>query len=216
MRIIVVPVKSLSSAKSRLSPFLTPIERATLTLAMLEDVLDAVTPLHGWEPWVVSPDEAVLEIALRRGVRPVEETKGPLSAAVRQVEEDAMERGAEALAVLLGDTPLVTAEALSVALQTLGPVVVAPSVDEGGTNLLLRRPPRAIAARFGTESFRRHLEAAGVKGLPAAVVRRPELAFDLDAPDDILTVLSSERRRRTLAVCRELDLEDRLRVLAQA
>jgi 2-phospho-L-lactate guanylyltransferase len=214
MRIIVVPVKSLSSAKTRLSPFLSPIERATLTLAMLEDVLDAVTALPGWEPWVVSPDEAVLEISLRRGVRPVQETKGPLSAAVRQVEQGATESGAEALAVLLGDTPLVTSEALSAALHTLGPVVVAPSLDEGGTNLLLRRPPRSIGARFGRESFRRHVEAADAKGLPVAVVRRPELAFDLDAPDDILTMLSSDRRRRTSAVCLELDLEDRLRVLA--
>ena len=38
---IAVPVKSLSRAKTRLSRVLTPLERAALTLAMLEDVLDA-------------------------------------------------------------------------------------------------------------------------------------------------------------------------------
>ena len=49
MRAIVLPVRSLESSKSRLAEFLTPIERAALTLAMLEDVLDATTVMPGWD-----------------------------------------------------------------------------------------------------------------------------------------------------------------------
>ena len=41
VRAIALPVKSLDDAKSRLGPVLSPLERAALTLAMLEDVLDA-------------------------------------------------------------------------------------------------------------------------------------------------------------------------------
>ena len=67
MRILAVPVKSLTEAKARLAPALAPMERAALTLAMLEDVLDATGQLAGWTTWVISPDEVVLEVAARRG-----------------------------------------------------------------------------------------------------------------------------------------------------
>jgi 2-phospho-L-lactate guanylyltransferase len=171
MRVIAVPVKSLERAKSRLSEVLTPLERAALTLAMLEDVLDACLPQPGWQTWVVSPDESVLEVSARRRARPVVEGSPGLLAAVRQVEEEAA--GADALAVVLGDLPLLTAEALERVLQTLGPVV------------------------------------ADLRGTPFAEVRSPELAYDLDRPEDIPAVLSG-RPGRTRAACLEMGLADRL------
>src|SRR5687768_16850414 len=151
MRVVAVPVKSLERAKGRLAGALTPLERAALTLAMLEDVLDACLAQPGWHTWVVSPDEAVLEVSARRRARPVVEEEPGLLSAVRQVEEEA--DGADALALVLGDLPLLTAEALGGALQTLGPVVAVPSESDGGTNVLLRRPPGVIQARFGRASF---------------------------------------------------------------
>jgi 2-phospho-L-lactate/phosphoenolpyruvate guanylyltransferase len=197
-------------AKTRLSRILTPLERGALTLAMFEDVLDATLALEGWETWVVSPDEGVLEIAIGRGAVPIREQRASLRSAVHQIEAEAAARTTEALAVLLADTPFVTTEALRTALHTLGPVVVAPSSDERGTNLLLRRPPGAIPSRFGPDSFRRHLETAAERELPTAVVERDELAFDVDEPDDILTVLETRRPGRTLDACREMDLAPRL------
>jgi 2-phospho-L-lactate guanylyltransferase len=211
MRIVAVPVKALSRAKSRLGPALSPLERGALTLAMLEDVLDAAQAVPGWDAWVVSPDEVALEIAARRGVRAVAEDKPSLANAVRQVERLAKENHADALAVLPGDLPLVTPEALQEALRTLGAVVLARSGDGAGTSLLLRRPPRAMPARFGPDSFRRHLEMATERGLPVAIVERPELSFDLDRPGDILTLLSEGRRGRTREVCLQMDLGARLR-----
>ena len=214
MRIIAVPVKSLSAAKTRLSPLLSPLERAALSLAMLEDVLDAALDMAGWETWVVSPDETVLEIAARRRARPVPEERPPLSAAVRQVEEESSERGASALALLLGDLPLLTREALAVALRTIGPVVAAPARGNGGTNLLLRRPPRAIVPRFGRDSFRKHCRAAEVRGIPVSVVDRPEISFDLDLPSDVEVVLTSRNRGRTWSACHGMGLMERLPVRA--
>lgn len=211
MRVLAVPVKSLSRAKSRLAPALTDLERGALTLAMLEDVLDASLGVPGWETWVVSPDEVALEIAARRGARPVAEDKPPLASAIRQVESLAKEEGAGTLAVLPADVPLVTAETLHVALRTLGAVVLAPSADGAGTSLLLRRPPKAIPARFGPDSFRRHVELATQRGLPVSVVERQELSFDVDRPGDILTLLADGRLGRTREVCLEMDLDERLR-----
>jgi 2-phospho-L-lactate guanylyltransferase len=211
MRVVAVPVKSLSRAKTRLSPALTGLERGALTLAMLEDVLDAALSVPGWETWVISPDEVALEVAAGRGARPIPEAKPPLANAIRQVEAKAKQDGATALAVLPADVPLVTADTLHEALRTLGAVVLARSADGSGTSLLLRRPPRAIPARFGPDSFRRHLELAAERGLPVSVVERRELSFDVDRPDDILTLLADGRRGRTREVCLQMDLGARLR-----
>lgn len=211
MRILAIPVKSLSRAKSRLAPALTPLERGALTLAMLEDVLDSAQAVAGWEPLVVSPDEVALEVAARRGVRAVIEAKPPLSNAIRQVEALAKEQDADALTILPGDLPLVTPESLQEGLRTLGAVVLARSGDGAGTSFLLRRPPRAIPARFGPDSFLRHIDSANQRGLPVALVERPELTFDLDRPGDILTLLSNGRRGRTREVCLQMDLGERLR-----
>lgn len=210
MRAIVLPVKSLGDAKTRLSSLLTPLERGALALAMFEDVLDQALAVEAWETWVVSSDESVLEIALSRSAHGIVEEGPSLRAAINQIEEEAAARQTEALAILHADTPLVTSAALRAALHTLGPVVIAPSADERGTNLLLRRPPRAIPSRFGPDSFRRHLETAAERGLPTAVIERDELSFDLDEPDDILTVLETRRPGRTLDVCRDMDLAGRL------
>ncbi len=210
MRAIALPVKSLGHAKSRLSSILTPLERGALALAMFEDVLDATLAVDGWETWVISPDESVLEIALGRSAHGILEERPSLRAAIHQIEAEAAARSTEALAILHADTPLATSDSLKAAMHTLGPVVIAPSADERGTNLLLRRPPGAIPSRFGPDSFRRHLETAAERGLPIAVVEREELSFDLDEPGDILTVLEARRPGRTLNVCRDMDLAGRL------
>lgn len=210
MRVIAVPVKSLERAKGRLAGVLTPLERAAITLAMLEDVLDGCLAIPGWQTWVISPDEAVLEVSARRRARPIAEEAPGLNAAVRQVE--GLAAGADAFAVVLGDLPLLTADALGGALRTLGPVIAVPSASDGGTNVLVRRPPVVISTRFGTQSFRKHRDAAEVRGIPFAEVRDPALAYDLDRPEDVPALLAEGGRGRTRRVCLEMGLADRLSV----
>lgn len=214
MRVIAVPVKDLSRAKGRLSGILSPVERAALTLAMLEDVLSACAEMPGWQTWVVSPDASVLQVAARMRARPVEERDPGLVSAIRQVEEEAA--NADALAVLLADLPLVTPAALMRALQTLGSVVAGPAHSDAGTNLLLRRPPDAIPPLFGSDSFRKHREAAELHDIPFSEVRLPQLAFDLDRPADLADLVASPSRSRAKATCLEMGLPERLSLRKRA
>jgi 2-phospho-L-lactate guanylyltransferase (CobY/MobA/RfbA family) len=55
------------------------------------------------------------------------------------------------------------------------------------------------------------VELAGARGLPVSIVERRELSFDVDRPDDILTLLADGRRGRTREVCLQMDLGARLR-----
>ena len=215
MRVLAVPVKSLEEAKRRLSRVLSPTERAVVTLAMLEDVLDACQAQEGWEVWVVSRDEAALEVAVRRGVRPVEEKGRSLLEAIRQAELHMRGRWSS-LAVVLADLPFLTPAALgrALSLATKTGVLAAPAASDGGTNLLVRRPPTAIPARFGRSSFARHRGEAYRLGVTFQEVRIPELSFDLDRPPDLAQVAAGPRNNRTRAVCLELGLADRLGVVA--
>jgi 2-phospho-L-lactate guanylyltransferase (CobY/MobA/RfbA family) len=99
---------------------------------------------------------------------------------------------------------------LADALHTLGPVVMAPAADRSGTNLLVRRPPKAMPARFGPDSFRKHMEGARARQLPVSVVEWPEITFDVDVPADFTRVLTEARPARTLETCRELGVAARL------
>lgn len=213
MQIIAVPVKELEASKSRLAPVLSQAERAVLSLAMFEDVLDACQAQAGWDVWVISRAEAVLEQAGRRGARPVAERGRTLLQAVRQVEAAVPGRWTR-LAVLLADLPLLTPGALAAALSlsTGGLVVAAPAASDAGTNLLVRRPPSAIPARFGPSSFARHRAEAARHKIPFREAPVPEIAFDLDRPSDLARLIDERRPSRTLTACLEMGLAARLAV----
>jgi 2-phospho-L-lactate guanylyltransferase len=213
VQVLVVPVKMLERSKRRLGPLLSPAERAVLTLAMFEDVLDACLAQLDWEVWVLSGAEAALEVAARRGARPVTEEDQSLLMAVRQAEAQVTGRR-DAMAVVLGDLPLLTAEALARAVAMPGAVVASPAASDGGTNMLLRRPASVIPARFGRASFAKHRWAARRARVEFAVVDRPELAFDLDRPPDVAGFLAAGRRGRTRSACLEMGLAGRLRARA--
>jgi 2-phospho-L-lactate guanylyltransferase len=213
MRVLAVPVKPLDRAKHRLSSILSPAERAILTLAMLDDVLDACLAQSGWDVWVVSRAKEALEAASRRGATPLPERGRSLLAAIGQVEGEVGPAPSE-LAVVLADLPMITAPALHLALGRPGPVVTAPAESDGGTNLLLRRPPTVIPARFGRSSFAKHRAEAYRAGLTFQEVRTPELSFDLDRPSDLPAVIETGAGGWTRAACLAMGLPERLRVRA--
>src|SRR5207302_5600407 len=117
------------------------------------------------------------------------------------------------LAVLLADLPLVTDRALADALAHAGRVVASPADSDGGTNLLIRRPPTVIRARFGRASFAKHRAEAYRRGLTLEEARSPELGVDLDRPQDVVRLLASDPSHpssRTRAACLEMGLPERL------
>ncbi|HEX8099943.1 MAG TPA: 2-phospho-L-lactate guanylyltransferase [Actinomycetota bacterium] len=212
MRVVAVPVKSLDRSKSRLTPVLSPPERTRLTMAMLETVLDACLAQPGWETWVISRPGLPLDLASERGARIVRERRATLLEAVAQVEADSRSEGAAELAVVLADLPFVTAESLASVLSAEASVVAAPSISDGGTNALVRRPPSVISARFGRSSFAKHRAETYRRGLTFESVEKPRLAFDLDRPEDLIAIIESDEPTRTRVTCLEMGLTDRLKL----
>lgn len=213
----IVPAKALDQAKQRLAALLSEDERRALALAMLEDVVSALTSVPRiTSVHVVSPDADVLALAEALGATPLPEP--PSVRGINQALDHAREAiGADndGLVVVLADvaaiTPADVEEALG-ALPVAPGVVICPSHDKG-TSLLFARPPSGITFRFGRDSFQNHKREAAARGVPAPVLRLDALARDIDEPDDLLDLLANPGDTATHRVLATLDIASRLEVV---
>ena len=188
MPVPLVPVKALAEAKGRLHPWLSPLERRLLAIAMFEDVVAALQATPGLEaPLVVSSDPEMWRRAEAIGCRVVEEPAAGegLNAALAAAAGSAAAGGDGGLLVVAADLPLATAAGLGRVLEAaaLAPVVVVPSHDGDGTNVLAWREPSSFQPRFGPGSAARHLAVPG-----AVRVDDPGLAMDVDTVEDLRLV----------------------------
>jgi 2-phospho-L-lactate/phosphoenolpyruvate guanylyltransferase len=189
----ILPVKRFRSAKQRLE--LSPRDRTQLVEAMLADVLRAVTATDAIERVIVVTGERRAErLALRHAqrvttaievLRDPDDVGHPEAATLGIVR--AMALGADCVALLPGDCPMLDPGELGDALGRMQPnrVAVIPDRHGTGTNGLLLSPPDAIGPAFGPGSRARHEELAQKRGMEVAVEELESLALDLDTPDDL-------------------------------
>jgi len=89
---------------------------------------------------------------------------------------------------VLSDIPLVTAgdiDAVFAAMPSSRGVVLVPSRDFSGTNIICRSPADAVPTRFGRMSLLRHMDDCRATDLPATVLRLTRPALDLDVIADL-------------------------------
>ena len=201
----VVPVKERGLAKERLAPVLRPQQRQAFALAMLEDVLSALTATPGIPGiLVVTVDPEASHLAARYGARLIEMGArhghtGAVAAAVRLL---AAERRAGML-TLPGDIPLVTPREIERLLATheaAPSFTIVPSHDERGSNAVACSPPDAVPLRFGENSFYPHLRAAEAHGIKPNVLHLPGIALDIDNPEDVVSFMRIDAPTRARAV----------------
>jgi 2-phospho-L-lactate guanylyltransferase len=201
----VVPVKERGLAKERLVPVLGPEQRQALALAMLEDVLSALTVTPGVAGiLVVTVDPEASRLAARYGARLVEAGArnghtGAVAAAVRLLAAE----GRAGMLALPGDIPLVTSGELAELLAAHPPApsfTIVPSHDKRGSNAIACSPPDAVPLRFGENSFYPHLRAAEAHGIKPDVLYLPGIALDIDNPEDVVSFMRMDAPTRARAV----------------
>lgn len=184
----IIPVKSLSEAKSRLAPHYTQYQREALALDMLRHVVQTLCASQEFElVSVVSPDMRVLEKARTWGARASFEERSGHNPALRMAALRELAEGADALLTISADLPLLTPDDIGVMVErsTRFDVVLAPSLDGTGTNAMLARPPLALPYLFGVNSLKKHLQAANRRGLSASLYASRGLSLDIDTIEDI-------------------------------
>ena len=182
----IIPCKPYHQAKTRLADRLSEEQRIRLSRWLLRRTLRLVRR-HLPCVVVVSRDPQVLKDAARYGGLALQEEGDALNAALIQASQFLLARGAAGTLILPTDLPwLRDADVGALLRAAVGTpaVVIAPCQRGSGTNALLMRPPLVIPPCFGAASFARHLAEAQTRGIQAAIVRTPTLAFDLDTPQD--------------------------------
>jgi 2-phospho-L-lactate guanylyltransferase len=206
--VAVLPVKTFSQAKQRLSEAVGEPQRRDLAAAMVADVLEALAAVEGLEAVVVVTAEPLaVEAADTAGAVVVHdpEEAGQSEAAQRGIAA-ARELGAERALAVPGDCPALDAGEVSALLaREQGSGVVIVSDRHGsGTNALLLAPPDAIAPSFGVGSLARHAARAWASGAAVRIARLPSLELDVDTPEDLVALRralsASAGARRTRAV----------------
>jgi 2-phospho-L-lactate guanylyltransferase len=192
VRAVLIAAKQLTLAKTRLTPVLPTVsERSALAEAMFRDVLGAALDARAPERvTVVTCDPGLRVLARNAGASIIDEAypRG-LNAAVRLATAQLAAAGATCICTLLSDIPLVTGGDIDAVFAAMPgeqrAVVLVPSRDFSGTNIIVRQPPDVIATQFGRLSLIRHLEDCRQQGIACRIVQLERPALDLDLPADL-------------------------------
>ena len=199
---IVVVARDPRHAKTRLRSVLAPRQRASLALAMLDDVIAAATRTRR-SVLVVTDSRSIATRVRRLGARAaVAPARGTRDGAARGLKL-AERAGADAALVVAADLPFAAPADLRrvIAAGRRRDIVIVPDQDRVGTNALFLSPPSRMAPLFGRRSLQAHRRAAGAHG---TVLRVARLGRDIDTPDDLHALerskhLAGINTRRALA-----------------
>jgi 2-phospho-L-lactate guanylyltransferase len=197
---VVVPVKRLALAKTRLSSYGDDGRRA-LALAFAADVVEAAARVA--RVLVVTDDEQAAEVVRRLGA---EVTADDPDAGLNP----ALVHGAELLrasspelgvATLSADLPALRDVHLRGVLGGVAGRAFVADLEGSGTTLLAAAPGAELAPRFGPSSREAH-ESSG-----ATVLVAPRgLRCDVDTPTDLLLALALGVGRHTATAASDLGL----------
>jgi len=194
-----IPVKSLTTAKSRLAPSLTQHQRERLVLDMFHHVLCVLLDTELFDKVsVVSSDEQVLEKAYLWGAQAVLEEYHDHNQALHAAALKEISEGVTMLLTISADLPLLTSQEIRCLFkQSLQhDIVLAPSKDGTGTNAIIVHPPLAVPYVFGPGSLQSFVEAARQEHLSYSMYQSIGLSLDIDTIDDLdeAEILNSNRK----------------------
>jgi 2-phospho-L-lactate guanylyltransferase len=187
-RAILVPVKAFDQAKRRLHLALSGPERADLSRAMADRVLGAAHPLP---VAVVCDDNDVAEWARARGALVVWEPGRGLNGAVEAGVTHLAAMGVTHVTVAHADLPRASD------LATVGDapgITLVPDRYGNGTNVIALPTSTGFQFSYGPGSFARHRIEAERTGLATRILDRPDLAWDVDEPADVVPVTATGPR----------------------
>jgi 2-phospho-L-lactate guanylyltransferase len=201
---IVLPVKALPAAKTRLTGFAPP-ERARLALAMAMDTLTAVLACDRVRQLVVVTDDetAARDAAAAGAVVVADAPNAGLNPALEHGADVARQsRGDDAIATIAADLPAAKAAELAIVLDAAADFSRAVLADTSGagTVLLTALPGVALAPTYGVDSLARHQQSGAV----ILDVAAPGLRRDVDTMADLQAALLLGCGPRTTAVAADL------------
>jgi len=202
--VVLIPFKA-DRRKSRLSRVLDVEGRRQLAGLMLLDVLRAFRGASLLSScYVVTSDVDAMALARGAGARFVAERRDEgVNAAVRTGVK-ALGRDHDYM-VMPSDLPLLVPAEINCALawRRRFDCVISPSISFDGTNLLLFSGNSAPVLSYDSNSFWNHIHSAAQKRLSLVVYCGKGVLYDVDTPEDLLTLSKSKKRTPSILFARE-------------
>lgn len=200
----IVPYKGVPSGKSRLAEHLGDDQRRELSLAMLHDVLNALTRAESLTGVIVSsPSLDALNDVPIDGIHKFRDHGSTLAEAVTEAAQYAMRQfSASSTFIVPADVPLIQSSEVDFAIGCHNQVTIIPDDHEIGTNGLICTPPDAIEYVFDGKSFEPHKQAATKKGIAHNSLHIASMGHDIDTIYDLKKVLDLGPASRTAEVIR--------------
>lgn len=207
---VVVPVKRLAAAKSRLAPLGDDVRRE-LVGAFVTDTVSALLDTPCVARVLVVTDEVVLATWLAGlGVAAIPDASShDLNETLAQGAAELLRRdGGLRPAAVCADLPALRPEELSDVLATVERDRAAFVADAAGVGTTLYTAPdlAAFEPRFGFRSREAHLAAGAVE---LDTTSAPSLARDVDTPEDLRSAVELGVGNRTAFVLTALGLDRR-------
>ena len=184
---LIVAVKRLAAAKTRLAPVFSARTREAVALAMLVDTLAAASTVESLRCiTVVTPDDSAAAAAARLGADVLVDPtpaghRDPLNNAIAAAERSVSESAAN-IVVLQGDLPALRTHELAEAIAAARRHRRSFVADQHGTGTAaLFAFGAALDPRFGRGSSARHRHSGAVELTGAW----PGLRCDIDTPEDL-------------------------------
>lgn len=181
---LIIAVKRLAAAKTRLAPIFSAPTREAVVLAMLVDTITAASKIA--PVTVVTPDEAAADAARQLGAGALSDPTpsghhNPLNNAITAAET-ALRATTPNIVVLQGDLPALQPQELAEALASARAYPRSFVGDRHGTGtsaLFAFGVP--LQPRFGADSAAHHRHSGAIELTGAW----PGLRCDIDTPDDL-------------------------------
>ncbi len=187
--ILLVPFKSLATAKQRLAGALDQRQRSQLAEAMLRDVMTAAAGVRDRiDMALVTGDACAQAMAKEFGFLLIDDPHNESeTAAIAMATGWCEQHGYDTTIVVPADIPLITGDELRRVLDAAPEegAVFVPAYDRRGSNCILRRPASIIPLRFGNDSFLPHCEAMKQTGKALVILEMPGIGLDIDNPHEL-------------------------------
>ncbi len=185
---LVIAVKRLAAAKTRLAPVFSAATRENVVLAMLIDTITAASAVPALAAiTVVTPDDGAADAARTLGARVLTDPtpaghRDPLNNAIKAAEAVVRDETPNVV-VLQGDLPSLQPQELAEAIAAARAYRRGFVGDRHGTGtsaLMAFGVP--LDPQFGADSAQRHRHSGAIELTGAW----PGLRCDIDTPDDLL------------------------------
>lgn len=193
----VIPMKSLHSAKSRLSNILTAQQRKNLAMYLLDATIKEIKKSRIIsEIIIVSNDKAVKNYSCLNNLKFIKDSEEGVNKAVILADNYCIDNGINANIVIPHDLPFISAKEIDEICTRSNKyhkcIIICPSKRFDGTNILFRKPPDVIKTHYDDNSYMNHLKEAYKFKIPIESLDIVKLRFDLDTKEDLLELFPLE------------------------